>query len=126
MKGKRFLLALSLLPFILLATLNSAGYRYGASDQAFYAPAVLKRADPALVPRDSALIDSQARLTLVDDVVGPLARVSGVSLPVLFAMLHLAALGDTSGVLVDATQESDMVTPLKAPTPPGRAGAKRS
>jgi hypothetical protein len=85
--------ALSLFPFILLATLNSAGYRYGASDQAFYGPAVLKRADPALFPRDSALIDSQAKLTLVDDVVGPLARVSGVSLPVIFAVLHLAALG---------------------------------
>ena len=37
-----------LLPFILLATLNSAGYRYGASDQAFYVPAMLKSAS---IPR---------------------------------------------------------------------------
>ncbi len=36
------ILAVSLLPFVLLATLNSAGYRYGASDQAFYAPAILE------------------------------------------------------------------------------------
>lgn len=93
-RDKRFLFpfASALLPFVLLATLNSAGYRYGASDQAFYGPAVLKRADPALFPRDADLIDSQAKLTLVDDVVGPVARVSGVSLPVLFAVLHLAAL----------------------------------
>ena len=34
-------------------TINSAGYRYGASDQAFYAPAILKRIDPSLYPRDS-------------------------------------------------------------------------
>jgi len=35
--------ALMLVPFIALATLNSGGYRYGASDQAFYQPAVLKQ-----------------------------------------------------------------------------------
>jgi hypothetical protein len=81
-----------LLPFILLATLNSAGYRYGASDQAFYAPAILERAEPARYPRDSDLIRSQARLTLVDDVLGPLARVSGVRLPGAFVVLQLAAL----------------------------------
>ena len=39
--------------FVLLATLNSAGYRYGASDQAFYIPAVLRHLDPALFPRDA-------------------------------------------------------------------------
>ena len=74
------LLAACLLPFILLATVNSAGYRYGASDQAFYAPAILKRIDPALYPRDSDLIQSQARLTLVDEVLGPVARATGVPL----------------------------------------------
>ena len=73
------ILAVCLLPFVFLATTNSAGYRYGASDQAFYAPAILKSIDPALYPRDSELIRSQARLTLVDDVLGPLARATGVS-----------------------------------------------
>ena len=47
------LAAISLIPFVVLATFNSAGYRYGASDQAFYLPAVLDRVNPALFPRDS-------------------------------------------------------------------------
>jgi hypothetical protein len=81
-----------LLPFILLATLNSAGYRYGASDQAFYAPAILERIDPDLYPRDSNLIRSQAGLTLVDDVLGPLARATGIGLPASFVVLQITAL----------------------------------
>ena len=84
--------AVCLLPFVLLATINSAGYRYGASDQAFYVPAVLKRIDPALYPRDSALIQSQARLTVVDDVLGPLARATGLSLPVAFVVMQIVTL----------------------------------
>jgi hypothetical protein len=92
--NSRFLpFALCVLPFILLATSNSAGYRYGASDQAFYAPAILERIDPALYPRDSELIRSQARLTLVDDVLGPVARLAGLPLPALFAVLQIATLG---------------------------------
>ena len=87
------LFAVCVLPFLLLATLNSAGYRYGASDQAFYAPAVLEARDPGLFPRDSDLIRSQAKLTLVDDVIGPIARLTGVPLPALFAALHIATLG---------------------------------
>jgi hypothetical protein len=90
-RGHRLFFA-GLLPFVLLATLNSAGYRYGASDQAFYAPAILERADPARYPRDSELIRSQARLTLVDDVLGPLARVTGVQLPSAFVILQFTAL----------------------------------
>ncbi len=42
--------------FVVLATLNSAGYRYGASDQAFYVPAVIHRLHPDFYPRDAALI----------------------------------------------------------------------
>jgi hypothetical protein len=80
------------LAFVLLATLNSAGYRYGASDQAFYAPAILERADPSLYPRDSELIRSQARLTLVDDVIGPVARATGVGLPAIFVVLQILSL----------------------------------
>jgi hypothetical protein len=86
------LLAACLLPFIILATANSAGYRYGASDQAFYAPAILKRIDPALYPRDSELIRSQARLTLVDEVLGPVARATGAPLSTAFVVLQLTAL----------------------------------
>ena len=86
------LLAACLLPFIILATANSAGYRYGASDQAFYAPAILKRVDPALYPRDSEFIRSQARLTVVDEVLGPVARATGAPLSTAFVVLQLTAL----------------------------------
>jgi len=83
---------LVILPFGLLCTLNSAGYRFGASDQAFYAPAMLKAIDPDLYPRDSDVIRSQAKLTLADNVVGPLARATGIELPALFVILQIAAL----------------------------------
>lgn len=86
------LLVVALLPFVLLATLNSGGYRYGASDQAFYAPAILEGVDASLFPRDSDLIRSQARLTLVDNVIGPLGRVTDVELPTLFAALQVVTL----------------------------------
>jgi hypothetical protein len=81
-----------LLAFMLLATLNSGGYRYGASDQAFYAPAALKQINPDLYPRDAALLAAQGRLTFVDDAVGVLGRLSGVTLPKMFAALYVLAL----------------------------------
>ncbi len=85
-------LFLSLSPFVLLCTLNSAGYRYGASDLAFYIPAVLERLDPSLFPRDGALIASQARLTMIDETIAALARASHLSLPSLFAALYVLTL----------------------------------
>jgi hypothetical protein len=78
--------------FVILATLNSAGYRYGASDQAFYAPAVIHRLHSDFYPRDAPLIDSQARLTLADEAIATMARLTGASLPTLFAGLYAAAL----------------------------------
>ena len=60
--------------FVVLATMNAAGYRYGASDQALYIPAVLRHLDPALFPQDARLIDSHARLMVIDEIlagVGP-------------------------------------------------------
>lgn len=80
-------------PFLVLATLNSAGYRYGASDQAFYVPAILERLDPGLYPRDSALIHSQAKLTVIDEAAAGLTRATGLSLPALFAILYVVTLG---------------------------------
>ncbi|HEY7499470.1 MAG TPA: hypothetical protein VH740_13215 [Vicinamibacterales bacterium] len=82
-----------LLPFLLLATINSAGYRYGASDQAFYTPAMLEGIDPSLYPRDSDLIRSQAKLTLADNAIGPIVRLTGLSLPHLYLVLQATALG---------------------------------
>src|SRR6266851_4255377 len=78
--------------FVLLATLNSAGYRYGASDQAFYIPAVLRHLDPALFPQDRVLIDAQARLIVIDDLLAGIVRVTHLSLPHLFFALYVATL----------------------------------
>jgi hypothetical protein len=90
--GRVLGLLVGLVLFVVLATLNSAGYRYGASDQAFYAPAVIHRLHPDLYPRDAPLIDSQAHLTMVDETIAPLARLTGASVPALFAALYVASL----------------------------------
>jgi hypothetical protein len=87
--ARRVLLALA---FVLLATANSAGYRYAASDQAFYIPAVLRHLDPTLFPADAPLIDSQARLTVVDEAIAAVVRVTGIPLPYLFVGLYVATL----------------------------------
>ncbi len=80
------------LPFVLLATLNSGGYRYGAADLAFYIPAALVRLNPLMFPRDAALIASQARLTMIDETLASTARLSGASLPSLLAWLYAGTL----------------------------------
>ena len=72
--------------------MNSAGYRYAASDQAFYIPAILRQLDPALFPRDTGLIDSQARLTLIDEISAAVVHQTGVSLQHLFFALYLLSL----------------------------------
>jgi hypothetical protein len=84
--------AACLLPFIFLATLNSAGYRYGASDQAFYIPAVLLRLDPSLYPRDRDVLAAQAPLTGADEIVAAIVRVTGSSVPAACAVLYVASL----------------------------------
>ena len=93
MKGKAiFPFAFSLFPFVVLATANSAGYRYGASDLAFYGPAVMRHLDPRLFPRDTPLIDAQARLTFMDETIGTLAAVTTGHLPTLFLGLYIVTL----------------------------------
>jgi hypothetical protein len=87
------LFASVLLPFLALATLNSAGYRFGASDQAFYVPAIFYDLDPTLYPSDAPLIVSQAKLTVIDEVVAGIVRVTGLPLTALFAILYVATLG---------------------------------
>lgn len=83
---------LGLIPFILLATANSAGYRYGASDLAFYGPAVMRRLDASLFPRDRPVIDAQANLTFMDETVAAIARRTTTHLPTLFLGLYLTTL----------------------------------
>ncbi len=64
--------------FVVVATLNSGGYRYGAADQAFYIPAILETLHPELFPRDRALIDPQARYFFIDEIVaGGMQRLGG-------------------------------------------------
>ena len=62
MEGGRWLLL-----FLLLATANGAGYRYGVSDQAFYIPVVEHAINPETFPRDASLIDAQGRLMVTDE-----------------------------------------------------------
>jgi hypothetical protein len=70
--------------FALLMTANGAGYRYGVSDQAFYIPVVAHAIDPAVFPRDAALIDAQGKLMITDEIIAWLARVTSIPLDLLF------------------------------------------
>lgn len=78
--------------FVILATANSGGYRYGAGDQAFYQPATELRLHPELFPRDRTLIESQARFTIVDEVLATTSRITRLDLPTLFFILYLLTL----------------------------------
>ena len=71
------------LVFGALVTANSAGYRFGAGDQAFYVPAIERALDPGLFPRDRALVDAQAGWLWLDEGAAWLVRATGVGLPAL-------------------------------------------
>jgi hypothetical protein len=95
--------------FAMLALFNSGGYRYGASDQAFYVPAVMRGVNPALFPRDRTLLGAQDHFTLVDELLGRVASATGASIPyVLFAaylvmLLAVAGAGWVFGRAILAT-----------------------
>lgn len=78
--------------FLVFATLNSGGYRYGASDQSFYIPAILLELDPSLFPRDSALLQPQARYFMVDDMVATLMQQIGGSIEQWFLAGYVLSL----------------------------------
>ncbi len=78
--------------FVLVATANGGGYRYGTSDQAFYIPVVVRALEPAAFPRDASLIDAQGRLMLADEVLATIVRVTGLPLDVLFLIAYLLSL----------------------------------
>jgi len=78
--------------FVLVATANGGGYRYGTSDQAFYIPVVMRALNPAAFPRDGALIDAQGRLMLCDEVIAAVMRLTGLPLDVLFLAGYLLSL----------------------------------
>lgn len=76
--------------FFVLATANAGGYRYGASDQAFYIPAIRAAMDPALFPRDAAMLAVQGGVIVWDGIVAGLSRVAGLPLPWVFFLLYSA------------------------------------
>jgi len=78
--------------FVLVATANGAGYRYGTSDQAFYIPSVVRALDPAAFPRDASLIDSQGRLMVADEVIAAIVRATGAPPDVLFFAAYVTSL----------------------------------
>ena len=79
--------------FAVLAVFNSGGYRYGASDQAFYVPAIMRHVDPALFPRDRALIDAQDDLVLATRLLAAIVVATGASVAhVLFGAYLLMLL----------------------------------
>jgi hypothetical protein len=71
-----------------LVTANSAGYRFGISDQAFYIPAIDLWRSPDLFPRDRLLLEPQARLTVIDETFGWICRVTGLSLELVFLVAY--------------------------------------
>jgi hypothetical protein len=90
--AKRWLAVAGFVGFAIVATANGAGYRYGASDQAFYIPVVLHAADPGAFPRDRGLLDAQGRYMVVDEVLAAVLRTTGVSTEVLFLAGYLLSL----------------------------------
>ncbi|MGH9203592.1 MAG: hypothetical protein ACRD2A_20395, partial [Vicinamibacterales bacterium] len=86
----RFLLAGVV--FVVLATANAAGYRFGVSDQAFYIPAVVRLLDATAYPRDATLIDAQGQLILTDEVLASVVRLVDLPLDTLFLGAYLTSL----------------------------------
>jgi hypothetical protein len=77
-------LAAGAVVFCLVAVLNCGGYRYGVGDQAFYIPAVTQHLNPALFPRDRAMLHAQDRFMLYDDAIAAFVRGTGVRVPTVF------------------------------------------
>jgi hypothetical protein len=82
------LILLMALVFGVLVTANSAGYRFGISDQAFYIPAIDLWRWPDLFPRDRLLLEPQARLTVIDEAFGWICRATGLSLEPVFLFAY--------------------------------------
>lgn len=78
--------------FCLLATLNTGGYRFGVSDQAFYLPAIERHLNPDAFPRDRQIIDGQDRLNVFTPLLAAGVRATGVRPEYWFAATYLGAL----------------------------------
>jgi hypothetical protein len=80
------------LAFLVLATANGAGYRYGVSDGAAYVPAVMLAENPAAFPRDAPLIRTQGQFFVVDEILAVIGRVTGASMESRFFAAYLLAM----------------------------------
>jgi hypothetical protein len=78
--------------FLVLATANAGGYRYGVSDQAYYASAVLKARTPTLFPRDSPMLAAQSSVLASDKILAGLSRAFHIDLPALFLVTQIVTL----------------------------------
>jgi len=78
--------------FVVLATANGAGYRYGTSDQAFYIPVITRAIDLSLFPRDGAVIDAEGRLMLMDEVMATIVGGTGISLETAFVVGYVVSM----------------------------------
>ena len=77
--------------FVVLATANGAGYRYGVSDGAAYVPAVMLAEHPGSFPRDAPLIRTQGQFFVFDDVLAAIGRITGASVESLFLCAYVVA-----------------------------------
>jgi hypothetical protein len=82
------LAVVAVIAFIVLATLNSGGYRFGVGDQAFYLPAIQRHLQPDSFPRDRLVIDDQDRLNVFTRVAAGAIRATGVPKPALFLAIY--------------------------------------
>ena len=80
------------LAFLVLATANGAGYRYGVSDGAAYVPAVMLAENPAAFPRDAPLIRTQGQFFIVDEMLAAIGRVTGASIEARFFAAYVVAI----------------------------------
>jgi hypothetical protein len=80
------------LAFLVLATANGAGYRYGVSDGAFYVTAVTLAENPAAFPRDAPLIRTEGQFFVIDEILALIGRVTGASMELRFFAAYLVAI----------------------------------
>ena len=78
--------------FLVLATANSGGYRFGVSDQAYYIPAIQQHLNPDLFPRDGEMLDAQSHLMTSDELMAGVVRSTGATLPGVAATFYLLSL----------------------------------
>lgn len=80
----RLLLALTLLSVLL------HGYHVGIEDQAIYLPAIKKQLDPGLYPHDAFFFEAQTKLTLFDEAVAELVKLTRLPLEWVLLLGYLA------------------------------------